>query len=140
MPSAAEIAKLFGFIAKETPKSEHVFNAALGAGAKGVYNVATGRDLTDGMVGAGIMGAGAGVGLKTYRGRGMAGAFSKIEEGLSKASSELSAARTTGKAAAKGTPARAQAAADIRAARGRVRGFNGPLNDVRSNVGLRQRG
>lgn len=115
MPSAAEISKLFGFVAKETPKSTHLFNAAMGAGAKGVYNVATGRDLTDGMVGWGIMGAAAGVGLKTYKGMGVASDYAKAEARLAKAGGKT-------------------------ASFAEKRAFASSLRDVRQKTGLAKRG
>lgn len=139
LPSAGEISKLFGFIAKETPKSTHLFNAAMGAGAKGVYNVATGRDLTDGMLGWGLMGAAGSIGWKTYKGRGMASSLAKAEGGFGKALEALGSKVSAAKSA---TTAEAKAAAitGVNASATEARGFNQSLNDVRQKVGLRTRG
>lgn len=122
MPPTGDIAKLFGFIAKETPKSTHVFNAAIGAGAKGVYNLATGRDLTDGMVGAGIMGAAAGAGWKTYKGMGLAGKVAKAEAGYT------------------GAMARVANRGERAAAAVEAGGFRTELNTYRKQLGLPKRG
>jgi hypothetical protein len=122
MPSAGEIAKLFGFIAKETPKSTHLFNAAVGAGAKGVYNIATGRDLTEGMVGWGVMGAAGAAGWKTYKGVGLAAGVAKAEAGYAGAMARMG---QRGK--------RAAAVAE-------ARGFRTQLNTARKQLGLSSRG